>query len=172
AIIALCREFGCRALAEGIETQDQLEWLTAAGCHEGQGYWIGMPSSKKDLGWASGSREKERGRKAPLPAPKRTVLWRDGSRPLVVGFHVLQGDRRVVPGVPCAAEVLHPLGHQPVDGLARRAQVVPGVKLLRRLKKRLADRPRHREAEDRKSTRLNSSHVKSSYAVLCLKKQT
>lgn len=74
AIIALCREFGCRALAEGIETQDQLEWLTAAGCHEGQGYWIGMPSSKKDLGWASGSREKERGRKAPLPAPKRTVL--------------------------------------------------------------------------------------------------
>src|SRR5690606_40597389 len=28
------------------------------------------------------------------------------------------------------------------------------------------------EVEDRKSTRLNSSHVKSSYAVFCLKKKT
>src|SRR5436309_10788652 len=29
----------------------------------------------------------------------------------------------------------------------------------------------HGEAEDRKSTRLNSSHVKISYAVFCLKKK-
>src|SRR5690606_40258747 len=29
----------------------------------------------------------------------------------------------------------------------------------------------HREVEDRKSTRLNSSHVKISYAVFCLKKK-
>src|SRR5215475_15115532 len=29
----------------------------------------------------------------------------------------------------------------------------------------------HRGAEDRKSTRLNSSHVKISYAVFCLKKK-
>src|SRR5690606_40199721 len=41
---------------------------------------------------------------------------------------------------------------------------------------RLADRHRHRGqagvgAEDRKSTRLNSSHVKISYAVFCLKKK-
>src|SRR5690606_40651498 len=31
-------------------------------------------------------------------------------------------------------------------------------------------RHRQRDAEDRKSTRLNSSHVKISYAVFCLKK--
>src|SRR5690606_40767420 len=30
----------------------------------------------------------------------------------------------------------------------------------------------HCEPEDRKSTRLNSSHVKTSYAVFCLKKKT
>src|SRR6266511_5309804 len=30
---------------------------------------------------------------------------------------------------------------------------------------------RHPHAQDRKSTRLNSSHVKSSYAVCCLKKK-
>src|SRR5207249_7942590 len=32
--------------------------------------------------------------------------------------------------------------------------------------------PRERAAEDRKSTRLNSSHVSISYAVFCLKKKT
>src|SRR5690554_7756187 len=30
----------------------------------------------------------------------------------------------------------------------------------------------HQELKDRKSTRLNSSHVRSSYAVFCLKKKT
>src|SRR5204862_6303686 len=34
------------------------------------------------------------------------------------------------------------------------------------------DRGRHALAEDRKSTRLNSSHVEMSYAVFCLKKIT
>src|SRR5207253_10317972 len=33
-------------------------------------------------------------------------------------------------------------------------------------------RHRHRDATDRKSTRLNSSHVATSYAVFCLKKKT
>src|SRR5690606_39489104 len=32
--------------------------------------------------------------------------------------------------------------------------------------------PRHAAVPDRKSTRLNSSHVKISYAVFCLKKKT
>src|SRR5690606_41269610 len=45
--------------------------------------------------------------------------------------------------------MLHLVGQQPVDG-----------------------RPRRRPAaEDRKSTRLNSSHVKISYAVFCLEKK-
>src|SRR5690606_41185454 len=33
-------------------------------------------------------------------------------------------------------------------------------------------KPHRRDARDRKSTRLNSSHVKISYAVFCLKKKT
>src|SRR5690606_39413729 len=33
-------------------------------------------------------------------------------------------------------------------------------------------RPMAKQKKDRKSTRLNSSHVKSSYAVFCLKKKT
>src|SRR5690625_2440452 len=35
-----------------------------------------------------------------------------------------------------------------------------------------SNRQRHRRAPDRKSTRLNSSHVAISYAVFCLKKKT
>src|SRR5690606_40197017 len=35
-----------------------------------------------------------------------------------------------------------------------------------------ADQDQQRPREDRKSTRLNSSHVKISYAVFCLKKKT
>src|SRR5690606_42150367 len=63
--------------------------------------------------------------------------------------------------------------------VTRRAAVQPG--LLRYAHQRRvaavaaavdADPRRIRDALDRKSTRLNSSHVKISYAVFCLKKKT
>src|SRR5439155_21900187 len=58
---------------------------------------------------------------------------------------------------------------------ARRAGAVvwpaPG-RAERRARHRLGSRRRARERSDRKSTRLNSSHVASSYAVFCLKKKT
>src|SRR5436305_11948161 len=38
-------------------------------------------------------------------------------------------------------------------------------------KRSRAEHCRHRPTEDRKSTRLNSSHVRISYAVFCLKKK-
>src|SRR5690606_41970574 len=48
-----------------------------------------------------------------------------------------------------------------------------GVVLLHEvMEQRRADMPQHQQQEqDRKSTRLNSSHVKISYAVFCLKKK-
>src|SRR3712207_8136811 len=55
----------------------------------------------------------------------------------------------------------HPLGPQGVPRIAHQHGAVPPV---------LAERRRHR-AEDRKSTRLNSSHANISYAVFCLKKK-
>src|SRR5690606_41228471 len=39
-------------------------------------------------------------------------------------------------------------------------------------RRRFDNRPAEGDVEDRKSTRLNSSHVKISYAVFCLKKKT
>src|SRR3712207_8689441 len=57
----------------------------------------------------------------------------------------------------------------PHDGLDPRPDVRPDLRphLLRRA----PERPRVLRAEDRKSTRLNSSHANISYAVFCLKKK-
>src|SRR3712207_7026500 len=42
---------------------------------------------------------------------------------------------------------------------------------VERLQRAREGRPRRRNAQDRKSTRLNSSHANISYAVFCLKKK-
>src|SRR5690349_23835532 len=58
------------------------------------------------------------------------------------------------------------------EGLARYLRRSGGRRRARHLEDRCAradDRPRRRG--DRKSTRLNSSHVEISYAVFCLKKK-
>src|SRR5256885_12571386 len=73
--------------------------------------------------------------------------------PIWVGLgHLRRGDRR-----------LEPRAHAP---LVRREVVVPQRALL-------ADPEQHVHAlgRDRKSTRLNSSHLVISYAVFCLKKK-
>src|SRR3712207_7598519 len=60
--------------------------------------------------------------------------------------------------------------HRPLEELGPMADDVLGAVLHRlRLEGRVAD-PRFMRAEDRKSTRLNSSHANISYAVFCLKK--
>ena len=43
ALLELSRGMGIRAVAEGIETQDQLAALRALGCPAGQGYLLGRP---------------------------------------------------------------------------------------------------------------------------------
>lgn len=43
AIAGLARSLGMDMVAEGIETQAQLEWLRDLGCRYGQGYWFSPP---------------------------------------------------------------------------------------------------------------------------------
>ncbi|WP_245546792.1 putative bifunctional diguanylate cyclase/phosphodiesterase [Hydrogenovibrio halophilus] len=43
AIITMGHSLGLRVLAEGIETQTQLDWLRDLGCDEGQGFFLSRP---------------------------------------------------------------------------------------------------------------------------------
>lgn len=49
AIIALARNFGMRVVAEGVETESQLELLRRFGCDEVQGFLLGKPMPLEDL---------------------------------------------------------------------------------------------------------------------------
>ena len=42
------RTSGCRLVAEGIETEDELRTLRSLGVEFGQGYWIGRPAPPPD----------------------------------------------------------------------------------------------------------------------------
>jgi diguanylate cyclase (GGDEF)-like protein/PAS domain S-box-containing protein len=48
AIVTLARILRMNAIAEGIETEEQLEQLKALGCEKGQGYFFSKPLSKED----------------------------------------------------------------------------------------------------------------------------
>jgi diguanylate cyclase (GGDEF)-like protein len=50
AMIAMTRNFGVNVVAEGIETEAQLELLKALGCHEAQGYLLAVPMDIRQLG--------------------------------------------------------------------------------------------------------------------------
>ena len=49
AIIGLSQDLGMVAIAEGVETIEQLELLNAWGCREAQGYYFARPLSPQDL---------------------------------------------------------------------------------------------------------------------------
>ena len=51
AIIAVARELGLRVIAEGVETEAQLEYLTRQRCEAAQGYLFSrpVPAAKLDL---------------------------------------------------------------------------------------------------------------------------
>src|SRR3712207_8311290 len=84
--------------------------------------------------------------------PYTTLFRSSAPRPLDHPGRVRER-RQVHLGGVVAQAVRQDLGVQPVERAVAQARVVGG------------------EAEDRKSTRLNSSHANISYAVFCLKKK-
>ena len=48
-VINMAQQLDYRIIAEGVETQDQVEFLLNEGCFEMQGYLIGRPVKQDDL---------------------------------------------------------------------------------------------------------------------------
>jgi EAL domain-containing protein (putative c-di-GMP-specific phosphodiesterase class I) len=48
-ILALAKKMGIKTIAEGVETEAQLEYLHAAQCDMGQGYFYAKPMPEADL---------------------------------------------------------------------------------------------------------------------------
>jgi diguanylate cyclase (GGDEF)-like protein len=49
SIIGLGKNLSCRVIAEGIETDQQLQFLKSHRCPEGQGFYLGAPMNAKDF---------------------------------------------------------------------------------------------------------------------------
>lgn len=68
AIIAMGHNMNLRVLAEGVETHDQLHFLTESGCDEVQGFYLALPMSAEELAESLSQAD----RKNPLIHPVRT----------------------------------------------------------------------------------------------------
>jgi EAL domain-containing protein (putative c-di-GMP-specific phosphodiesterase class I) len=49
SIIAMTRHMNLKVIAEGVETEEQLEYLRANGCNEIQGYYFSRPLSAEQM---------------------------------------------------------------------------------------------------------------------------
>jgi len=49
AMIDVCHSLGIKVVAEGIQRDDDLEWLKLAGCDQGQGFHPSLGIPNKDL---------------------------------------------------------------------------------------------------------------------------
>ncbi|MNC65805.1 Oxygen sensor protein DosP [compost metagenome] len=55
AIVTIGHDMGLNVTAEGVETQEQLEFLERTSCDKIQGYFISRPIPEKEVaGWISG----------------------------------------------------------------------------------------------------------------------
>ena len=78
AIIQLAHSLGVQPLAEGIETQEQLDFLLEHGCELGQGYLLGRPVPADEL--VAGRLSRAQRAVAPTVAARASGLREPASR--------------------------------------------------------------------------------------------
>ena len=66
-IIALSNQLGLTVVAEGIETQEQLEWLQKLGCQFGQGYLFSKPLPASEIETTIGGKTQTKNADDPPP---------------------------------------------------------------------------------------------------------
>jgi EAL domain-containing protein (putative c-di-GMP-specific phosphodiesterase class I) len=49
SVIGLGKNLGCRVIAEGVEREDQADWLRVNGCRYAAGFWFARPMSASDF---------------------------------------------------------------------------------------------------------------------------
>ncbi len=49
SVLSLARSFGLKVIAEGVETQAQMDWLRQRGCDEIQGFLLARPMPFEDV---------------------------------------------------------------------------------------------------------------------------
>ena len=86
SVVSLCRALGALVVAEGIETEEELDAVIEAGAHYGQGYLLARPASPLPaVTWPSGNTHQrtdklERPRKKETLRPRTTTKRNKSSR--------------------------------------------------------------------------------------------
>src|SRR5438309_7397093 len=68
AIVTLAHNLNLQVIAEGIETDEQHEFLRLLGCDEGQGYLLGRPAPAELIDWIKPNPKREQSVVASLRA--------------------------------------------------------------------------------------------------------
>ncbi|HSN38765.1 MAG TPA: EAL domain-containing protein, partial [Burkholderiales bacterium] len=135
AIISMARSLGLKIVAEGVETEAQMNFLASSGCDEIQGYFLSRPMTSEDSGkWLR--------RKIHLPDPPlrgtapAVLLVDDDDDMLVLLARALGQDGYYILTANCAREAFDILSRHRVDMVISDQQMpgMSGVELLQRIK--------------------------------------
>ena len=91
AIIGLAQSLGLGIIAEGIETADQVELLTAFGCTQGQGHYFSQPIPASEFAqWFARQEATDSALKAPAAKPRRRGRFQEA----IEGFEARPAAKR------------------------------------------------------------------------------
>lgn len=115
AIIAMAHSLGLKVVAEGVETQEQFNYLRKRGCDDMQGYFF-SPAVAKETFESYLSGRKRALLPAAAPADQRTLLLVDDDRGIRAALNrVLRGDGYRILAATGGAEALELLALNPVQ---------------------------------------------------------